>query len=47
MIDTDKDGKLNIMNLVLLFKNLDPETRIGQEVYKLLIEYKNKNILLK
>ena len=47
MLDLDKDGKLNILNVLQLWKQVPLKSRLRKEIYKLLQEYKNKNILMK
>ena len=46
MLDIDKDNDLNILNLVHLHKNMEPDSRIGNEIFSL-IEYYINNTLTK
>lgn len=44
LYDMDRDGQLNIMNLLHLVTNIDPTSMVGQEVFKLLDYYFTNNI---
>lgn len=43
ILDFDRDDSLNILNLLDLHKNLQPDTRIGQEILKLM-QYQVTNL---
>lgn len=43
ILDFDRDDALNILNLLDLHKNLPPNTKIGQEILKLM-EYQVTNL---
>mmetsp|Transcript_18654 Transcript_18654/g.17749 ORF Transcript_18654/g.17749 Transcript_18654/m.17749 type:complete len:246 (-) Transcript_18654:29-766(-) len=47
MLDIDKDGKLSCISLLQIYKNMNPNTLFGKEIFKILKEYKNKNLLMK
>ena len=47
LIEFNGDGELDIMILMQLFNNIPRETLFGQEILKMVREYKNKNVLLK
>ena len=44
ILDLDHDRELNILNLMDLHQNLNPRTKIGQEVFKLVKWYMETNI---
>ena len=46
MLDIDKDNDLNILNLIHLHKNMEKDSKIGQEIFSL-IEYYINNTLTK
>ena len=35
LFDFDRDGVLNVLNLMHLWKNISPKTKFGQEVFSL------------
>ena len=37
ILDIDQDGGLNIQNLLHLYKNLDPRSRLGNDIFKLIL----------
>mgnify|MGYP006893384029 CR=1 FL=1 len=47
MLDVNNKGTLDIMILMQLYNNLNRNTMFGQEILRIVREYKNKNILLK
>ena len=47
LLEFNGDGDLDIMILMQLFNNLPRESMFGQEMLKMVREYKNKNILMK
>eukprot|EP00347_Sterkiella_histriomuscorum_P015607 403356388 len=47
LLDVQNEKKLNILHLLQYFKNLKTNTLFGQEIYKIFMEYKQKNILMK
>lgn len=44
ILDIDNDRELNILNLIDLHQNLNPRTKLGQEVFKLVKWYMEMNI---
>ena len=46
LLEFNGDGDLDIMILMQLFNNLSRESMFGQEMLKMVREYKNKNILM-
>lgn len=47
LIEFNGDGELDIMILMQLLNNTSRETLFGQEILKMVREYKNKNVLMK
>jgi hypothetical protein len=47
LIEFNGDGELDIMILMQLFNNIPRESMFGQEILKMVREYKNKNVLMK
>lgn len=47
LMEFNGDGELDIMILMQLFNNISRDTQFGQEIIKVVREYKNKNVLLK
>ena len=47
LMEFNGDGELDIMILMQLFNNASRDTLFGQEILKLVREYKNKNVLMK
>ena len=47
LMEFNGDGELDIMILMQLFNNVSRNTLFGQEILKLVREYKNKNVLMK
>ena len=45
ILDIDRDGLLNILNILHLNKNLKPRTMLSREVKLIFEEYLNKNII--
>jgi Ca2+-binding EF-hand superfamily protein len=43
IFDVDRDGSMNILNIIDLVKNLKPETLMGEEIFKVL-QYQIKNL---
>ena len=42
--DIDRDGQLNILNLMHLYQNINPKSIVGQEVYRLMEFYFKTNV---
>lgn len=47
LMEFNGDGELDIMILMQLFNNASRDSLFGQEILKLVREYKNKNVLMK
>ena len=47
LLDFEGKGKLTIVLLLQILKNFDRQTHFAQEIYMLVKEFKNKNVLLK
>lgn len=47
LMEFNGDGELDIMILMQLLNNVSRNTLFGQEILKLVREYKNKNVLMK
>lgn len=47
LIEFKGDGLIDIMILMQIFQNLDRDTLFGQEILKLVREYKVKNVLMR
>ena len=44
ILDIDRDGLLNVINLVHIFKNLPSNSRLGQEIFLTISEFLDKNL---
>lgn len=44
ILDIDNDNILNVINLMTLFKNLPSHTRLGQELFKVIEYFLEKNL---
>lgn len=44
MLDIDRDGQLNILNLLHLYKSLPGNSLLGREVFKIIHYYLQKNL---
>lgn len=47
ILDLDRDNKLNIINLLHLYKNIPLNTALGQEIFKVLKVFLEKNLYSK
>jgi hypothetical protein len=47
LMEFNGDGELDIMILMQLYNNINIETMFGQEILRMVKEYKNKNVLMK
>lgn len=47
ILDIDRDGKLNIVNLLQLFKNVPSNSKLGQELFKVIEFFLEKNLYQK
>ena len=47
ILDIDRDGVLNIVNLLHLYKNIPPRSAIGQELIKVISFFLEKNLYSK
>ena len=47
MLDIDSDNKLNIINLLHLYKNLPTNSKLGVELFKVIEYFLEKNLYSK
>lgn len=47
ILDLDRDGLLNILNLLHLYKNIPTNTQLGMEIFKVIQEFLTKNLYSK